>query len=226
MNKLVIDSRENSEFYNDEIKECIILNIMNEKQWLEIGDYVFIDVCFEAKSSIDFLQSVINRRLWNQLDNMDRHYEHCILIIHGSIHEALQYKKYTQLNVPEQLLRNKFYGALGKITLDTDVKLFWTEGPKKAAKILTTICKMRPMEREVIKPSLLKRITTDDLRINMLGSIKGISETKAQMLIDEFGSLMEIGEATIEELSKLDGIGTTIAKRIIDTLNSEEKVII
>ena len=85
---------------------------------------------------------------------------------------------------------------------------------------------MRPMEREVIKPSLLKRITTDDLRINMLGSIKGISETKAQMLIDEFGSLMEIGEATIEELSKLDGIGTTIAKRIIDTLNSEEKVII
>ena len=124
------------------------------------------------------------------------------------------------------MLRNKFYGALGKITLDTDVKLFWTEGPKKAAKILTTICKMRPMEREVIKPSLLKRITTDDLRINMLGSIKGISETKAQMLIDEFGSLMEIGEATIEELSKLDGIGTTIAKRIIDTLNSEEKVII
>ena len=226
MNKLVIDSRENSEFYNDVIKECIKLNIMNEKQWLEIGDYVFNDVCFEAKSSIDFLQSVINRRLWNQLDNMDRHYEHCILIIHCSIHEALQYKKYTQLNVPEQLLRNKFYGALGKITLDTDVKLFWTEGPKKAAKILTTICKMRPMEREVIKPSLLKRITTDDLRINMLGSIKGISETKAQMLIDEFGSLMEIGEATIEELSKLDGIGTTIAKRIIDTLNSEEKVII
>ena len=226
MNKLVIDSRENSEFYNDVIKECIKLNIMNEKQWLEIGDYVFNDVCFEAKSSIDFLQSVINRRLWNQLDNMDRHYEHCILIIHGSILEALQYKKYTQLNDPEQLLRNKFYGALGKITLDTDVKLFWTEGPKKAAKILTTICKMRPMEREVIKPSLLKRITTDDLRINMLGSIKGISETKAQMLIDEFGSLMEIGEATIEELSKLDGIGTTIAKRIIDTLNSEEKVII
>ena len=226
MNKLVIDSRENSEFYNDVIKECIKLNIMNEKQCLEIGDYVFNDVFFEAKSSIDFFQSVINRRLWNQLDNMDRHYEHCILIIHGSIHEALQYKKYTQLNVPEQLLRNKFYGALGKITLDTDVKLFWTEGPKKAAKILTTICKMRPMEREVIKPSLLKRITTDDLRINMLGSIKGISETKAQMLIDEFGSLMEIGEATIEELSKLDGIGTTIAKRIIDTLNSEEKVII
>ena len=49
---------------------------------------------------------------------------------------------------------------------------------------------------------------------------------KAQMLIDEFGSLMEIGEAEIEELTKLDGIGTTIANRIIDVLNSEDKVMI
>ena len=62
--------------------------------------------------------------------------------------------------------------------------------------------------------------------MNLLGTIKGVSEMKAQMLIDEFGSLMEIGEAEIEELTKLDGIGTTIANRIIDVLNSEDKVMI
>ena len=80
MNKLIIDSRENSELYTQIKDECARLNIPTEKQWLEIGDYVFSDICFEAKSSVDFLQSVINKRLWNQLDNMDRHYEHCILI--------------------------------------------------------------------------------------------------------------------------------------------------
>ena len=157
---------------------------------------------------------------------MDRHYEHNILIIHGSLHEALDYSKYTGIKMPEQMVRNKFFGALGKITLDTDCQIFWTEGPKKAAKILTTICKMRPLDRAVIQPSLLKRITTDDLRINMLGSIKGISEMKAQQLLDEFGSLMEIGEATTDELIKLDGIGITTAQRIIDVLNSEDKVTI
>ena len=224
--KLIIDSRENSDLTKAVKHECIRLNIMTEKQWIEIGDYVFNDVCFEAKSTIDFLQSVINKRLWNQLDNMDRHYEHCILIIHGSIHQALAYPDYVNINMPEQLIRNKFYGAIGKITLDTDVKLFWVEGPRKAAQIMTTICKMRPIDRNVINPSLLKSITTEDLRVNLLGTIKGVSEMKAQMLIDEFGSLMEIGEAEIEELTKLDGIGTTIANRIIDVLNSEDKVMI
>ena len=224
--KLIIDSRENSDLTKAVKHECIRLNIMTEKQWIEIGDYVFNDVCFEAKSTIDFLQSVINKRLWNQLDNMDRHYEHCILIIHGSIHQALAYPDYVNINMPEQLIRNKFYGAIGKITLDTDVKLFWVEGPRKAAQIMTTICKMRPIDRNVINPSLLKSITTDDLRVNLLGTIKGVSEMKAQMLIDEFGSLMEIGEAEIEELTKLGGIGTTIANRIIDVLNSEDKVMI
>ena len=224
--KLIIDSRENSDLTKAVKHECIRLNIMTEKQWIEIGDYVFNDVCFEAKSTIDFLQSVINKRLWNQLDNMDRHYEHCILIIHGSIHQALAYPGYVNIDMPEQLIRNKFYGAIGKITLDTDVKLFWVEGPRKAAQIMTTICKMRPIDRNVISPSLLKSITTDDLRVNLLGTIKGVSEMKAQMLIDEFGSLMEIGEAEIEELIKLDGIGTTIANRIIDVLNSEDKVMI
>ena len=226
MKMLLIDSRENSDLTKAVKHECIRLNIMTEKQWIEIGDYVFNDVCFEAKSTIDFLQSVINKRLWNQLDNMDRHYEHCILIIHGSIHQALAYPDYVNIDMPEQLIRNKFYGAIGKITLDTDVKLFWVEGPRKAAQIMTTICKMRPIDRNVINPSLLKSITTDDLRVNLLGTIKGVSEMKAQMLIDEFGSLMEIGEAEIEELTKLDGIGTTIANRIIDVLNSEDKVMI
>ena len=91
---------------------------------------------------------------------------------------------------------------------------------------MTTICKMRPINRSVIKPSLLKRITTDDLRINLLATIKGVSEMKAQQLIDEFGSLMEVGEAEIEEIVKIEGIGTKTAERIIDVLNSEDKVII
>jgi len=35
---------------------------------------------------------------------------------------------------------------------------------------------------------------------------------------------MEIGECSIFELQAIEGIGETLAKRIVSTLNSEEKV--
>ena len=226
MNKLIIDSRESSSLYEYVESEAHRLNIPTEKKWLEIGDYVFGDVCVEAKSTIDFLQSVISKRIWVQLDNMDRHYEHNVVMIHGSLHQALEYPKFVNIKMPEQMIRNKFYGAIGKIVLDTDTQVFWVEGPQKAAKLITTICKMRPIERTIVQPHLLKRISTDDLRIDMLSSIKGVSERKAKKLIKEFGSLMELGEATPAEIAKLDGLGPTIASRILNVLNSEDKVTI
>ena len=63
MEVLKIDSRENSELTEHVIRNCEMLNIPYEKMWLDVGDYVFANVCFEAKSSFDFLQSVINKRL-------------------------------------------------------------------------------------------------------------------------------------------------------------------
>ena len=226
MNKLIIDSRENSQLYDYVELEAHRLMIPTEKQWVEIGDYIFGDVCFEAKSSSDFLQSVINKRLWNQIDNMDRHFEHTYVIIHGSLHEAMNYPNYVKMKIPKHILQNKFFGAIGKILLDTDCKVLWFESPKKAAQIITTICKMSPIDRKVISPSLLKRITTEDLRLDMLCTIKGVSESKAKKLIKAYGSVMEIGETSPEELTNIDGIGLTIAQRIVDTLNSEDKVII
>ena len=226
MNKLIIDSRENSQLYDYVELEAHRLMIVTEKQWLEIGDYVYGDVCFEAKSSSDFLQSVINKRIWNQLDNMDRHYEHTYVIIHGSFHDAMDFPKYSKLKISTEMLHNKFFGAIGKISLDTDCKVMWFENPKKAAQIITTICKMRPINRKVMNPALLKSITTGDLRLDLLCTIKGVSETKAKKLIRAYGSVMEIGETSAEELCNIDGIGLTTAQRIIDTLHSEDKVII
>ena len=53
--KLIIDSRESSNLYEYVESEAHRLVIMTEKQWLEVGDYAFDDVCFEAKSTIFFV---------------------------------------------------------------------------------------------------------------------------------------------------------------------------
>tara|TARA_R110000787_G_scaffold244343_1_gene350266 strand:- start:820 stop:1509 length:690 start_codon:yes stop_codon:yes gene_type:complete len=226
---LTIDSRENSKLSKLVIQKAQALKIPNEKKWIEIGDYVYDDVCFEAKSAVDFLGSVMSKRLWTQLDNMDRHYKTNVVIIHGDMQEAIMsIIEHSPSNVPigsrSIMLNNKFLGAIGRITLDTDIKPFWLPTEEEAALVITAICKMKPITRDTIEPHIFKRLTTGDLRIDLLSSIKGVSVKKAKELIKAYGSIMEVGECSAFELQAIEGIGDTLAKRIITTLNSEEKV--
>ena len=232
MNKLLIDSRENSELTESIITKCTEMNIPFQKEWLEIGDYVFEDVCFEAKSSFDFLQSVMNKRLWNQMDNMDRAYDNNLVIVHDSFIDA--YNKWAK-NVKtksftnqKRIIKNKYYGAMGKIILDTDCNLIWCPTEENAAQVIAVVCKMKPINRDVYIPRLIKhkKISTSDLRIDILTTIKGLSEPKAKILIKKYGSIMEIGETSSKELQEIDGIGKVLANRIVDSLNSENKLVI
>ncbi|QDP51944.1 MAG: hypothetical protein GOVbin4206_111 [Prokaryotic dsDNA virus sp.] len=228
---LVIDSREKKGSLLVDLVESKAksLNITTEKKWLEIGDYVFDDVCFEAKSVVDFIGSVMSKRIWTQIDNMDRYYKTNVVIIYGSLSEGINnIMENSKSKLPPAsravMLNNKFLGAIGRITLDTDCKAFWVPTEREAALIITAICKMKPINRDVIRPEVFKRITTDDLRLDLLTSIKGVSIKKAKELIKEFGSIMEIGEQRPHELTIINGIGTTVAERIIKVLNHEGKV--
>ena len=102
MIKLNIDSREKSPLAELVIKEATKMNIPCEKKWLEIGDYTYHDVCFEAKSSFDFIMSVMNKRLWNQIDNMDRAFNNNVVIIYGEVGDASQrFAVYGRKNDPQ-----------------------------------------------------------------------------------------------------------------------------
>jgi ERCC4-type nuclease len=226
---LIIDSRENSKLSKLVVQKAKALKVEYEVKWIEIGDYVYDDVCFEAKSATDFLGSVMSKRLWTQIDNMDRHYQTNVVIIYGDIQEAIiNIIQHSPSKIPigtrSILLNNKFLGAIGRIVLDTDVKPFWVQTEEEASLIITAISKMKPLTRNAIEPQVFKRITTDDLRIDLLSSIKGVSIKKAKQLVKQYGSIMEIGECSEFELQAIEGIGETLAKRILSTLNSEEKV--
>jgi len=90
--------------------------------------------------------------------------------------------------------------------------------------LITAFCKIKPINREAIRPELIKRVTTDDLRLDVLCSIKGVSYKKAKALIEKFGSIQEIGLHPVNEITTIDGIGEKTASRILEVLYSERKV--
>tara|TARA_R110000824_G_scaffold64747_2_gene169083 strand:+ start:56 stop:754 length:699 start_codon:yes stop_codon:yes gene_type:complete len=229
---LLIDSRENSTLSKLIEQKANRMNIQNKKQWLEVGDYIIGDVCFEAKSAVDFMQSILNKRIWTQVDNMDRNYNKNFVVIYGSVEDALSNMKYVTTfgnNKPDpKQLRNvyqmKFKGAIGRLRLDYDIGVIWRDNVEDIADEIITLTKMAPVDRKVIMPSIPRRIATNDVRVDMLTIIKGVSETKAKALLKEQGCIMEIGDSNLDELTIVKGIGSTVANRINNVLNSEKKV--
>ena len=229
--KLIIDSRENSTLANLIGIEANKMAIEHEKKWLEVGDYVIGTVCFEAKSAVDFMQSVINKRIWTQVDNMDKWYEKNFVVIYGSIEDALSNMKYItnfNQNINPQQLKNtykmRFKGAIGRLRLDYDIGVIWRDNVEDIVEEIITIAKMAPIDRKMINPSIPTRTATDDIRVDMLTTIKGVSEKKAKDLLKEHGCIMEIGDSTIKELLVVKGIGDTVANRINSVLTSNKKV--
>ena len=227
---LLIDSRENSKLAELIEKKANRMNIQNKKQWLEVGDYVIGDVCFEAKSAMDFLNSVINKRIWTQVDNMDRNYNKNFVVMYGSVNDALGAMKYIKTfkdsnpAAKKTMYELQFKGAIGRLRLDYDIGVIWRDTVEDAANEIITLSKMAPVDRKVIMPSIPRRIATNDVRVDMLTAIKGVSQSKAQELLKLNGSIMEIGDSHKDELTIAKGIGNTVADRILSVLNSEKKV--
>tara|TARA_R110000824_G_scaffold196128_6_gene379180 strand:- start:8582 stop:9274 length:693 start_codon:yes stop_codon:yes gene_type:complete len=227
---LLIDSRENSALAKAIEQKANRMNIQNKKQWLEVGDYVIGDVCFEAKSAMDFLNSVISKRIWTQVDNMDRNYNKNFVVIYGSVEDALGAMKYiktfkdTNPEAKKNMYRLQFKGAIGRLRLDYDVGVIWRDNVEDAVSEIITLAKMAPVDRKVIMPSIPRRIATNDVRVDMLRTIKGVSESKAKELLKLNGSIMEIGDSKKDELTIAKGIGDIVADRILSVLNSEKKV--
>ena len=226
--ELQIDSNERGKLCDAVIRKANSAGLIVERKTLVVGDYLLGGACVEAKSIGDFLHSCDSGHLWKQLDNMDAKFMNNIVIVYGDFRDAVEnYLMYVNNKQNARLLRNKFDGAIGKIILDTDCNIIWVSSAKEAARIISVVCKMQPIDREIHTPSLIrKRIATTDLRIDVICTIKGISVKKAKLLIDRFGSIMEIGEASVEEICELEGFGKVIAKRVIDVLNKEDKMVI
>ena len=196
-------------------KHCTV-----EEAQLEVGDYLLSErVCAERKTSIDFISSIMDKRLFQQLANMKENFERPLLVIEGgSLFES-------GININENAIR----GALASVAIDYSMPIIWTHNQLETAKMLYRIA-----HREQIgggkntglrgKRRLLSKNQEQEFLIE---GFPGISNVTAKKLLNHFGTCKKIFSASESELQKADGIGKETAKRIFALLSRkyEESVL-
>ena len=198
-------------------RERMIARILHEKGYeievrrLEIGDFVIGDVCIERKTISDFVNSIIDKRLFNQIRNMKEAYERQILIVEG------ESDIYSQRNVHPNAIR----GAIASIALDFNISMIRTKDMNETADMLISIDRRLSSEGKEIELHKKKPISEEEEQIYIVSSLPGVGTMLARNLLKKFKTIKNVFNSNIKELMKVEGIGKEKAKKIYNIINKE-----
>ena len=179
-----------------------------EKQ-LPVGDYILSDrIAVERKRANDFLNSLICQRLFNQVRRLAEAYPQPILIIEG---DGL-----FDRNITDQAI----YGALSSIMADYGFSIFTSAHIEETAHILYSMASREQVRRtkEVPVRGSKPMHSVPEQQRYLIEGLPYISSVSARRLLDYFGSVRRIINASHTELCEVEGIGTKKAQTIKDLI--------
>ncbi len=171
---------------------------------LHIGDYVVSKrIVVERKVSEDFLQSIVDGRLFRQINGMKK-YEKPMLIIEGD----------HIFDNDRNIHPNAIRGAIASIA--ESMPIIWTRNQLETAEMLLTLAKREQLGKKAsIAVRTKKRVrSANELQEFLIAGLPQISTKTAKKLLKHFGTPDRIFAASDSELMKVDGIGKVLAKRI------------
>ena len=210
--KIYVDVRE---------RNTEILKILREKARIEIrqlpvGDFILSDrVGVERKTTGDFLQSIIDKRLLSQANELSRNFEIPIMIIEGreSLHSL------------RDIHPNAIRGALVSLPIDFGISVIPSEDENDTANLLYMIAKreQEPEEKEVALRGERKPVSLEERQRYIIESLPDVSAVLARRLLEKFGSVINTVNASKKELMEVEGIGEKRAERIRKVVRSRYK---
>ena len=193
--KIIIDYREKNSLVSSVL---VSLGAEIEFRELKIGDYVVKDVVIERKTVFDFISSMKNRRLINQLEDLQQ-YKKKILIIEGIDEQELYSDSTERIGMHPNAIR----GFLLSIILNYNVPIIFSKNSEDTAKFIFILSKRESKEASlnVVKKTLNKK---ERMQFIVEG-FSGIGPKTAKKLLKKFRTIKNIINSSQEELKEVIG---------------------
>ncbi len=209
---ILVDNREN----NDLLKELHREDEINAKmEKLEIGDIIITqDIAIERKSKKDFVNSIIDKRLFPQLINLAKNFRRPLLILEGD--ENI----YSIRNVNPNVIR----ATISAITVDLRIPIIYTNSITDTKEMILTIARRTQKTKKDISLAGSKMSATENEEIEkVLSSVPKINVVIAKQLLAKFKTLKKVANANEKQLLSIEGVGNLRAKYIKDFFEREYK---
>lgn len=203
--KIIIDYREKNSLLPSEL---FSLGIDTEFRNLKVADYIINNVAIERKTVKDFFSSVINKRLFRQLEEI-KQYSKFLLIIEGIEEQDLYNDEKDGMN------ENAVRGVLLSILLKYNVPIMLTKDEKDTAKFMNILARKEGKRHKSLNPKK-KSMNKEEQKQFILESFPGIGPSSAKKLLKEFGSIKSVINMPIENIKKVIGKKADIFERLLD----------
>ncbi len=210
--RIVVDHRE---VKGHVVKELEKAGLYITLETLEVGDYVLSDrIAVERKRCDDFVSSLIERKLFEQISNLARTYDKPVLVIEG---EDL----FNTRNIDPAAI----HGAIASISLDFGIAIFYTKDAADTARLLGQIARREQTEgkRSISLHGRKSAMMLPQQQEYILSAIPDIGPKAARDLLLYFGSVEKVIGADYEELMKVKNIGPKTAGKIREIVSGDYK---
>ena len=210
--RIIVDERERKSGIPDLLKS---IGMGVEMKTLPIGDYIVApETIIERKSIKDLMASVFDGRLYDQCARLKENFEHPIVLVEGNVDDI------------EEITENPlvFYGALSRVTLEFKIPIIPTPSASHTAKLLVALCSKKDGPTGPYLKKIKKSSNLETQQLSTLCSLPGIGEKFAVRMLEKFGTPLKVFSATTSELSKVEGLGESRAKKIKNMLTTKNKL--
>jgi len=212
--KIIIDQRERNSLVIEELKE---LGVQCDVRHLTLADYIISkDIAIERKTVSDFVGSMINKRLVNQLTDLKANYKKPLLLVEGLDEDDL-YSPSTHPNINENAIR----GMLLSIAVDLEIPIIFTRNYQDTAKYLLLLIKRQGRSpREYSLSVTRKAFSLKEHQQIVIESFPGVGPNLAKNLLKHFRTINALMNADVKELVKIPKVGKKKAasiKKIVDS---------
>lgn len=198
--KIEVDSREKNSLLPSEL---VALGFDVEFKQLAVGDYIVKGIAIERKTISDFKSSIIDKRIITQLKEL-RQYKQCILLIEGIGRDMYEG------GIHENALR----GFLLSVALEFNVPVIFTHDEKDSAKYISVLAKKEKGENS-LRASKIFLTEKEQLQF-ILEGFPHVGPAKAKKLLEKFGSLRGVFNASEEDLGEILGNRAGEFRRLLE----------
>jgi len=178
---------------------------------LKVGDFICSErVCVERKTGNDFISSIVDGRLFEQVKELKDNFDKPIILVEGNYYAG-------------GMNENAIKAALASIILNYEIPVIMTKDEKETARTILWLAKREQITSGIEvgikgkkKPKKLK-----DLQEHVISGLPGVSVILSKRILRKFKTIKNLANATEKELIEVDGVGKTLAKRLHELLNKE-----